>query len=176
MGKKVFFLFGLGVACLGLFGVYNAINSFGKAPVEKEDLTTTGIVTHKEATELRTRLGGLSLDSTYKFSFAFEANDGKTYHGSENVDKALFNSVSKGSKVRVQYHSTNPNINAAPDYGYYVSVSQIPEQTPLFRLCFSLGVFGFGGVLLYIWFGAIAAAAPSDPSYSPSPFPSQGAN
>lgn len=148
MGNLKILILGVAVAGLGIFGTYNAINSFGKAPEEKSDITTTGMVTHLTASELRHRLG-VTLDTTYKMRYSFQAEDGETYSGEENLEKAVIERLSEGSQIKVKYHSNNPNINGAPDYGFYLSVNAISDGTPQFRLGFSLGFFALGALIIF---------------------------
>lgn len=149
MGKLTGIIIGAGLVCLGSVGTYNAITSFGRAPKEKTDITTTGVVTDRTATELRHAVG-VTLDTTYRIEFSFEAEDGKTYFGEEIVEAAVIDGISEGQEITVKYHSNNPSINAAPDYGYYVSVNDIPSAPPLLRLCVCLGTLAGGLVVVVL--------------------------
>ena len=62
----------------------------------------------------------------------------------EIVDKAQIDTLAVGKPVAVKYHSNNPSINAASDYGYYVAVGDLPKSTPTFRLFFCLGFLTLG--------------------------------
>ena len=147
MGNLKVLVLGLGVAGMGIFGTYNAINSFGETPVEKSDIATTGTVTHLTATELRHRIG-VTLNTSYKMQYSFQAEDGQTYSGETNLEKEEIERLAEGSQIKVKYHSNNPNINGAPDYGFYLSVHAISDGTPQFRLYFSLGTFALGALII----------------------------
>lgn len=150
---KVLFL-GIGMVGLGGMGVYNALNDSGKAPVEKNDITTQGIVTHLTATDLRHQLAG-TLSTTYSMDYSFVAEDGKTYTGQHNnISEAHFNSLTKGQEITVMYHADQPSISGAPHYGTYISVSAMPDTTPQFRLYFCLGFAALGGLIIFyaVWF------------------------
>jgi hypothetical protein len=147
MGNLKILILGVGVAGLGIFGTYNAINSFGEAPEEKSDITTTGTVTHLTATELRHQLG-VTIDTTYKMQYSFQAADGETYRGEENLEKAEIARLAKGSQIKVMYHSNNPDVNGAPEYGFYLSANAISDSTPQFKLGFSLGFFALGALII----------------------------
>ncbi len=154
MGNIRVLILGIGMVCLGAFGVYNAINDFGKAPEEKRDVTTTGTVTHLSATELRHALAG-TLDTTYHMDFSFVAEDGQTHTGEHsNISEAHFLALHEGQEITVKYHSDQPSINGAPAYGTYVPVSAMPDATPQFRLYFCLGFAALGGLIVFyaVWF------------------------
>ena len=154
MGKIVLIMFGAGMAFLGTCGTYFAVTSFGKAPVVKSDVSTTGVVTDMQATELRHKIG-VKLSTSYKFKYSFEAQDGKTYHGEHTLKEAEFNSLSEGKSVDVLYHSDNPNISAVPKYGHYMAVSDFPGPTPAVRLGVSLGTLFLGATIVFLGFRSV---------------------
>ncbi len=155
MKKYIVPFIGLGMFCLGIFGTYNAFNSFGKTPVEKRDVSTTGTVTEMSVTELQHRIG-VTLNSTYRMHYSFQAEDGETYHGEEIVDESEFNALNEGDTIAVMYHSNMPSLNGAPQYSTYISVDALPKTTPTFRLCFSLGTLAFGALLAFLGMKNIA--------------------
>lgn len=150
MGKITTLLIGVGMIGLGLLGTYNAVSGFGKAPVEKTDMTTTGTVTHLTATELRHAVG-VTLNTTYSMNYSFPAADGKTYTGEHNnLDEAKFNSLAEGDEITVKYHSNQPSINGAPAYGTYIPVGTFKSAPPQTRMYGCLGIAALG-VLVVVY-------------------------
>lgn len=142
-----YFLYGLSFVLIGLgcFATTKHIGNLNQVQEKGKDLEAKGTVTSKSGMELRHKIG-VTLDTTYQMSYKFVACDGKTYHGTDNIDAAKFNRVSKGSQINVRYHSTNPNISSGIGYGTYISVDELPTLTPLTKLFIGLGflVSGIG--------------------------------
>ena len=143
MGKKTLYCIGLGLAAFGALGTFNAYNDLGKTPVEKQDAETTGVITNLYGYETKHAIG-VTLATDYYMKFEFTAADGKSYQGEENLEGWEFESLNEGDEVKVMYHSNNPSINAAPNYGAYVSVDELPSATPTTRLYGCLGVLVCG--------------------------------
>lgn len=140
-------LVGLGVTALGAVGVYNAYDDLTKPEVERVDVTTVGQVTDLTVTELNHAVG-VTLDRTYSMDYMFEAQDGTTYTGEHNnIDKSKFDSLSYGKTIEVKYHSNQPSINGAPDYGSYISVDELPNASPETRLYVCSGVLALGALV-----------------------------
>lgn len=173
MGKRIVIGIGAFMVFMGVIGTFNAVVSLGKADVVKTDITTTGKVTSVSGTELRHRIG-VTIDTSYRLKFAFNAEDGKTYNGEQTTDQAAFNSLSKGQPIKVMYHSDNPNINGAPDYGSYVSVAELPNASPLFRFGFCLANLILGAGILYLGFFVVNDDETESPKKIETPFDGQG--
>ena len=152
MGNKTLIAVGTGIACLGLFGVYNAIRSYTADPVEKSDLEATGVITSIYADVVEHRLTGIDLTAHYQFDYEFVAADGETYYGTETIEEREAGLLNQGQDIEVQYYSHQPGINAAKGWGVYIPVDNMPKSTPTFRLFFSLGVAGLGGLLIFSTF------------------------
>lgn len=149
MGKKT--VLGIGVVVLGLsaIGVYNAINDLGEAPVEKKDLSATGIVTDVYADQLEHTATGVTVSTHYKFEYSFVANDGERYNNTKTIDEAEFNALESGQEITILYHSNQPSLNGAKDFGTYISVDRLPKSTPQGRLYGCLGGCAFGAFFLF---------------------------
>ena len=144
MGKKVLFCVGVGITLLGLYGVVKAIRAYGEPPRERADLETIGTIYELEGEDLKLRLTGTTISSSFKLKYEFVAENGKQYLGWETINEHQFRGLREGGTVTVQYHSSNPNISAAKGYGTYISVAELPDYSPKQRLYGCFGITGFG--------------------------------
>ncbi len=147
MGRIAVLVIGILVSGLGIWGTGNAIATWEEPPKPKSDLSATGIVTGVTVTELKHAIG-VTLNSSYEMDFKFQAEDGQTYFGEENITEAQAGSLREGQEVDVKYHSNNPSINAAVDYGTYISVDTFKTPTSQGRLLMSLLITGMGGLIV----------------------------
>ncbi|MCA9068961.1 MAG: hypothetical protein KDA84_08565 [Planctomycetaceae bacterium] len=149
MGKKI--VLGIGAVILGLscIGVYNAINDFYETPVENKDLSATGIVTDVYADQLEHTMTGATISTHYKLEYSFVAEDGERYNNTKTIDEAEFNALRSGQEITILYHSNQPSLNGAKDYGTYISVDGMPNPTPQNRLYGCLGGCAFGAVFIF---------------------------
>lgn len=143
-------VFGIAVLGLGVFGVYNAIMSIGRPEVEKRDVTTTGVVTRVHGTEIRHNLTNIKMNSEFKLSYKFMAEDGEEYFDTKSINESQFRSVNEGEKITVRYHSNNPYISAPVKYSTYYPVDSGPEPTPLNRAGVSFGMCLFGSLIVFL--------------------------
>lgn len=160
MGKKAIIIFGIGVMCLGLFGVVKALQEKDEPLVENMDLTADGIVTSTSKSDFKSRRGFV-VDTTYRVEFSFEAEDGKTYVGHDNIKAEHFGILAKGTPIEVRYYSSHPNISASP-YGFYSSARHAQPLAFGSRMKMCSGIIIFG--LLVVLLGRYAVVDEASPS------------
>lgn len=117
---------------LGVLLVVAALNGvrggfFSEREV-RSDMEAVGKITWLR--ENVTRVTRLAKKTDYYLQYAFVAHDGETYRKSFSITPEEFSSLREGQRVRVQYHSNNPSINAVPALRSYISVAEMQAMLP----------------------------------------------
>lgn len=149
MAKLIAYLMGLSLIAAGGYGIYNAVEDAGKAPEERRDVETEGVIIYKEAVSLRHQ-AGVTLSTTYRMTYEFKDENGETYQDTENLNASQYSSLAKGQKIAIYYHSDNPWISASR-FGTYRSVNDpIYERTPTGERLVFCGMFVVIGTLMIV--------------------------